>query len=108
MSKAQSWKSKVQGQKTADGWGLSAAAERGKAAFVRAGCASRRLRPWLPLRAICNLENPEGVNSPTLGPQRRLAGALGANLGLFSFGWGRAGRVESFSRYGGNTKAPRG
>ena len=40
MSKAQSWKSKVQDQKTADGWGLSAAAERGKAAFVRAGCAS--------------------------------------------------------------------
>jgi cytochrome c peroxidase len=32
-------KSKVQSQNTAEGWSLSVAAERGKAVFVRAGCA---------------------------------------------------------------------
>jgi hypothetical protein len=51
------------------------------------------LPPFLPRRAICNLENLEGETKAALGPQRRLVGALGANLGLFSFGWGRAGRV---------------
>ena len=49
--------------------------------------------PFLPRRAICNLENLEGETKAALGLQRRLVGALGANLGLFSVGWGRAGRV---------------
>src|ERR1019366_6746690 len=37
-SKAQSRQFTGQSQNTADGWGLSAAAERGKAVFERAGC----------------------------------------------------------------------
>ena len=49
--------------------------------------------PFLPRRAICNLENLEGETKAALGLQRRLVGALGANLGLFSVGCGRAGRV---------------
>jgi hypothetical protein len=57
------------------------------------GAGGLRLPPFLPRRAICNLENLEGENKAALGPQRRLVGALGANLGLFSVGWGRAGRV---------------
>ena len=49
--------------------------------------------PFLPRRAICNLENLAGDTKTALGPHRRLVVALGANLGLFSFGWDRAGRV---------------
>ena len=61
----------------------------------KAWCRIRRpaAAPFLPRRAICNLENLEGETKAALGPQRRLVGALGANLGLVSVGWGRAGRV---------------
>ena len=50
-------------------------------------------RPSCPGERFVTWKTWRGKQETALGLQRRLVGALGANLGLFSVGWGRAGRV---------------
>jgi hypothetical protein len=39
--------------------------------------------PFLPGRAICNLENLPGEHTTAIAPERRLLGAPSSNLGRF-------------------------